>query len=323
MKPQSAPSDFSPSGHSQRLDSSVSALYQQQLVHISPQAFDVKRLPLMSRILIPKIEGVDQFAEVYKFRGHEFVGKATAKSAKANAPSRADVISHEAFQKIITRWSSFAYSEEELGSAARAGVPIDAYKMKAAVMAVEKLVDQDLSLGDALYDIKGILRLTGTTTSTLSAKTGGGGTNSWSLTVGTPDEIAADVMGLLNAIAVATDDDQVKFRVVLPRAKLQILRQRRMGDGIGLTILQFLKDNCDNMLEILPWSRTLLAGGNLDATRMAAFPNDATYVGALVPREPSLGNKIESISETEQAVKARVGGVVAHYPQYVGYLDGI
>ncbi len=316
-------------GSSMRLDAPTSAFYAQQLQYISPKAFDVKRTPLLSRQLIPTIDGVPDFAEVFKFRGHESFGKAKLGSSKANAPSRSDVLAREATQLIVSRFDSFAYDYEEIRAAQATGMPLSAMKMAASVRSVEEQIDLDLSLGDAALGIKGILRagsgssaLTGVTSISACTKTGGG--TSWSPAAVNPEEIARDVMGLVDAIAAATEDDTTKFRIVLPRTKMQVLRARRMGDGAGIiSILQYLLETHEQIESIQPWSRCLLAGATSNATRMAAFPTNADLVGALVPREPTLGAMVQGLMETEQVVTARCGGVVPFYPLYIGYCDAI
>lgn len=310
---------FRPSQASVRLDAATSALFYNQLAHIAPKAFDVKRAPLLAMQSIPLISGVDEDAEVFKFRGHELVGSAGLGTDKANTPNRADVKGYEAYQPIVTRWSSFVYSQQEIRSASKAGIPLQMHKMTAAIRAVEQLLDKDLALGDAALGLKGALRQSGTTTESPASKSTG--LTSW---VGaTPEEMALDVMALLDKIASNTDDDNEKFDVYLPRTKYRQLRGR-IGDGAGTTsALEFLRSNCENLGDIKPWNRCTLAGGSLDATRMAAWPRNPDIVGGLVPKQPSLGNMVQGLMETEQVVEARSGGTVAFYPLYIGYMDGI
>lgn len=308
---------------SQRLDANFSAFYAQQLQYIAPQAFDVKVKPLLARQLIPTIQGVPRWAETYKFRGKKYVGKAKLGSDKSNSPRRADVISLESSpQNIVTRDSSFVYSYEEIEAAQAMGIPLSADKMAAAVRAVEELIDLDLSIGDSALGLKGVLRLDNTTTRTAGTKTGGG--KAWSAAA-TAKEIYDDVVGLINKINDETDDDRPRFRVVLPRSKYQLLRDTQMGDGDSRTIFErLMQAESDRIESINPWGRCLLAGGaNMDKTRMAAFPSDPGVVGALVPAEPALGQMVQGLMETEQVVKARCGGCVPFFPQYIGYTDEI
>lgn len=304
-------------------DSSMSIFYAEQLKYISPRAFDVKRKPMRARALVPTIGGVPRWAEDYEFRGQEDVGTANAGLGgdKSNGPLRVDIVGHKAHQGIVSRWISFIYSYEEIEAAMATGQNLKDGKMKAALRALEILLDYDISLGNAALGLKGALRLTGTTTVTARTKTGGG--TNWSSATATSEEIAGDVLDLLNTVADATEEDDRKWQVVVPRAKFRILNEKTMGISDGRTILQWLRANCEQLADIKPWSRCLLAGGSLDATRMAAWPMDEEILGAVVPKEPELGKIVEGLTETEQVVSARCGGVVAHYPQMVSYMDSI
>lgn len=305
---------------SMRLDADLSAFYSQALQYVAAQAFDVKRQPLLSRQLIPTIQGIPEWAETFKFRGHELVGSAGLGSDKANAPRRANVIARESTPvSIVTRWSSFSYSEEEILAARAQSIPLSSLYMQAALRAVEQMIDSDLALGDASVGILGLLNQTGTTTETASTKAAGG--TSW--TGASADEIALDVFNLIDKIADDTHDDQAKYRIVLPRTKLQRMRKVRMGDGQGGdTVYKHVLETHEQIESIRPWSRCLTAGTN-SATRMCAFPVDAGVVGAVVPREPRLGAPVVGLMETEQAITARCGGVVAFYPLQIGYMDAI
>lgn len=304
-----------------RLDASESVFFKRQLETIAPRLYNVQYPEFLARTFVPTIGGLPDWAKVFIYRGYELVGTAAKPIADyaADLP-RAGAKGAEVSQLIKTVGASFGYSRDEVRIASATNTPLLDLDAKAARRFVDMTVDTWLSLGDAQNGITGVLRVSGATTETALTKTSGG--TAWALT-GVADEIAFDVLALVAKIALVTKMAYTRFNVCLPIAHYNILSQKRMGDGSNMTILAYLLATSPYINSIKPWYQCTLAGGSLDATRMAAIPVAEDAVGALVPQEFMMEMPQERNLETVVNCTARCGGVVPFQPLAIGYMDSI
>lgn len=305
-----------------RLDASESVWFNRELEYIDKQVYETIFPDNIGRTLIPTQQGIPDWAKTYTWRMFEKFGQAKIVANMADDIPRADVSGSEATKIIKPVTSSYGYDLFEIKAAAATNTKLDALKAMAARFAIETEVDDILANGDSVHNLSGLLNLASTTTYTLGTKAAGGKT--WA--VATPDEIADDIAGAINAIldAMKGAGGPVfrKFQIVIPTAQYGIIAQKRMGDGSNTTILSFLLNNNPFIDSIESWHHCDAAGaGSTD--RMAIYPKNPLVLAGIVPMEYTTMPPEQRNLEYVVNALSTCGGVVVRYPVAVCYADGL
>jgi len=310
------------SSNEQRLDAAESVFFKRQLESIDTRVYTKFKAETKARLLIPTQDGVDEDARVHTWRMFDHYGQAKFISNAADDLPTADADGEEQSTVIKPLGLAYGWDIFEIKAAAKGNFDLGSERAMATRAGIERLIDDTLATGDAVYGLEGILNLTGVGTYTLGTKAAGGLT--WA--VATPDEIVADVTGAITARKLALKGaggpEFEKFTVVLPIDKYGLIAQRRMGDGSSTTILQFLLATSPWIDSIESWTKCSGAGaGSTD--RMLVYAKDPTVVSALVPMEyRTLPAEQRNLRYVVNAV-ASTGGVICRYPVGVVYADGL
>lgn len=307
-----------------RLDASESIFFKRQLESIDARLYSLVYPDNLARTLIPTITGVDPDMPVYTWRMVKQFGEAAFIDDFGGSVPRSDVDGEEQSQTMKSIGSAYGWTLDEIRYANKTGVPLDSMKALSCRNAVDTKLDVTLALGDTPRGLSGILNLSNTTTFTLSTKAGGGGV-AWASA--TPDEIVADVTGMLTKIIDAMKASGgpmfQRFRICLPVKQYGQIAQRRMGDGSDTTILKFLLANSPYIESINAWHRCTNAGSGGAQDRMIAFPPSEEVVGALVPLEFQTTAPQQENLAFKVIGRVKTGGVICRYPVAVGYADGL
>jgi len=306
----------------QRLDAAESAFFARQLESIDTQVYTKFKAVAKARSLIPTQQGVDENARVYTWRMYDHYGVAKIISNSADDLPSADADGEEQSQIIKNLGLSYGWDIFEIKAAMKAGFDLDNEKATATRAGIERLIDNLLATGDAVYGIEGLLAITGAATYTASTKGAGGLT--WA--VATPDEIVGDITGAITARRLALKGaggpEFEKWSIVLPIDRYAQIAQQRMGDGSDKTILKYVLESSPWIESITDWSKCTGAGA-ASADRSVTYVRDPSVVAAVVPMEyRTLPPEQRNLRYIVNAV-ASTGGVVCRYPLAVVYTDGI
>lgn len=307
-----------------RLDASESVMFARELLRVRSGLFEVKYPELEAMSFAPRNTEVSDVDEEFTFQVATQYGSTKVGSGYADTAPRADVSFTEAApQKIKALTASYGYSFQEARISAKLGKRLPEQKARAARRAIATEVDRILSVGDTTRygaTLYGLANLPGSLSFTTS--TGALGSKSWLLK--TPDEILADMYNISAGIVTNSNGVIRPDSLLLPLARYEYIAQRRIGDGLGETILShFLKTNT-SIKSIKPWWRLDAApSAEWTGMRMMAYKKDPECLEYLLPVEFEQMQPEVKGFETVIPCHARIGGFVAYQPKSYSYGDEI
>lgn len=305
----------------EHLDAAESVHFNRGLEAIETKLYQTIYAELKARKLLgPATTSLPEWAKRYTYRMFDKFGMAKWISNYASDLPLVGVKGTETSTMIRRLGAAFQFDTDEIAAAAATGAPLEETEAMAVRRVIEEKVDKTIGVGDALVGIKGLLNLANTTTVTAGTKGAGG--LLWS--VATADEIAADIFGLLDGIALATYETLQANKLIMPIGHKRLIGRKRMSPDSDETVLDYVLANAPQgagSLTIESWHRCLTAGAG-STTRMVAFPDNGDVVGYLVNQE----FRMEPPQQKNFAIKtnctAKCGGVISRYPVAVGYMDG-
>jgi len=302
-----------------RLDASESVFFARQLEQIRPGIMEVQYTELLGKTLVPTETNIDPGATHFTVQKFDRTGRAkVVASLDTNIP-RADVSAGEGSQIIRSVVSSYGYSIQESRAAAMARTPLIPMRAMAARDAIERELDNVIMYGDTVMGLSGLLTLSGTETYTVP--NGALGTKTFETK--SPNEILADLNGIVNRIIVQSKGIERPNTLLLPLSSYTYIQSLRMGDGDSRTVLQFFKDNQPGLdvqglfhLEAAP-------AAEWTGKRMVCYRKDPSKLVFLLPvafeqMAPQM-NDFTLVTNCH----ARTGGVGVYAPKSVAYGDGI
>lgn len=306
-----------------RLDASESVFFERQLEAIDTRIYEYKFEGLKARQLLPTVQGIADWQNVYTYRMSNQYGSAKPISDWAKDLPRADVEGSEVSQLIKHFGASYGWNYYELKRALATNTDLDGRKGRSARMAIDTALDTVLALGDASLGLKGLLNLSSTTTYTLPNK-GTSGSKAWgtlAAPVATAAEVANDLRGFASNLYTTCKEVFDGFTIVLPVDKYEYAAAMRFP-FTGDTALDFALKS-DHIKEIVPWSKCTLAGSGGSVDRMVAYPKDEIVLGAIVPEEFTIHPVERKGLSFEVPCTASCGGVIVRYSVAVSYADGL
>lgn len=319
-------------------DASESLFFARQLEYIRPGLFEVLFPDLEAKKFIPLETTIAPGAELFTYRAFKKVGRAQMIKQYSNDAPRADIQGIEATQQIRALAVSYGYNMQELRAAMMAQLPLDVKKAMAARYAMALLVDEIFFYGHA--DVTAVQQTAGhdagglegglvglanlSNTTSFTTPTGGQSSQLWRRK--TPDEMVADMHGVVNNVVKQTFGIHRPDSMLLPLAAYNMAATRRMGDGSNQTVLDFFLSTSPYVKNVDPTYRLDQArSSNWSGTtgRAVVYEKNPDRLAGLLPLEfeqlppQQLGFEIRTICH------ARIGGVVAYYPGSISYMDNI
>jgi len=306
--------DFNPL----KLDSGETVFFKRQLEHIKTGAYDKKYKELKATMLFPVSTEASPGARTITFRSFSKVGLAKIVSDYANDFPRVDVYAEEKTANVRSIGESYGYSIQEIRESQMAGTNLDSRRASAARRTNDEKVNDIAFNGDDDYGLQGFINYPGITEYTIP--NGAGGDEEWSTK--TPDEIVADVSGIITAVIDLTNGREVPDTLLLPIAQYNILINVRMTDGDSNNILNFIMKN-NPYLSSIEWVTEMKGAGVGGADRMMVYPRDPEHVTLEIPQP------FEQLAAQQKGMEfvipchSRCGGIIVYYPLAVAYGDNI
>ena len=304
--------------HGGNMDAAESAFFARQLEFIRPGVLEVKYPDLKGAMLVPVDTSIDPGATNYTYQIDDQVGEALASSDLTTRAPRVDVKGTESSTRICNVIDAYGYSIQEAQSAMMAKTPLIPRRAMTARDIIERKLDAIIFTGDTATGLKGLLNLSSTRTFTALTKDAGG--LLWA--TATPDEIVADMNGMVNDIVTSSLEIEQPDTMLLPLSKYTMISSRRMGDGSNVTILDFFKAASPYIKFVEATHKSETAGSGA-TTRVVCYRRDPNKLAALMPlpftQLPPQADAFELVTNC----RARTGGVVVFYPQSISYMDGV
>ena len=311
------------------LDAGESAFLQLQLTYVELQWHVVKHKPLRASLFIPVTSEAPTGADTIRIPYYDLIGRAKIVHDYASDFPEATSISTYKDVSIKSVGSKFSYSVQDIRKAQMAGLPLEQRKADAARRAVDELIDNIAWLGDSASGLTGLLNATGVNSYTVGT-TGTSSSTLWSAK--TPDNIIADVTGLINTVRVATNGKETPDTLLLPMKNYNYIAMTRVSSYSDKTILTYLKEAVKELgITKIDWVNELVNIGSSGTVpvgqtysdRMIAFPSDPNILRLEIPQPfemypPQLENLVYNIP-----CHARTAGVLLYYPLAVVVGDGI
>ena len=225
-----------------RADSNDGVIFARQLEQIDPRRYEVKYRPRGQwRDILPTVDiprGLDRIT----YRVEDFRAQTEAVTVGRVEVPYVGISAEEFSNPIIDKGLGYRYTVMELDRAAFAGVPLADRYQRAVLYGYEETQDNVAFGGDLEREVEGLINHTGVS-SKLAAAPGTGSSKTWAGGDKTPDEIVADIRGMVTKVATDSEEqynaDRTQFVLIVPRAPYDALNVR-MAAGTDTTILQFI-----------------------------------------------------------------------------------
>ena len=226
----------------------------------------------------------------------------------------------EEYSKIYRAGTAFEINDIELQRMEKLGWHIEDSRRTANATAAEQFLDVVAAVGDTDLGLKGLLTLSGPSSTVAGTKTGGGTTWTGAATF---DELINDL--ILGVQAVRTQSLQFYEcnQILLPEAQYNVAERKRNTShpGFGPTVLdQFRKEYPG--IRVKSWARGATAGAG--STPRAVFMNNAQEVARMIiPQEFQMHTPTRLDLGYRVAETFMTGGVITEEPKGITYMDGL
>lgn len=320
-------------------DSAETAFTQRALTFIERQVFATLIPPLEARTFIPTSVKGSPGDETYLWRKYTRTGIARlfAPGAALDLP-RSSFYTEEIYQRYYPVGTKIVYGYFELlaiGAALANGQPVDLIgeSLKGAMEAIEKKLDIIAAFGTATpptgftLEVEADLGMTGllnnANATAYTVATGASGSQAWSTK--TPDEILADLNGIVGGQIASTYKVHSPDTIIVPITQFETQLTRRMSDVSGETIISFFQRTRQAMgkpVQILSWMYNAGAG-SAGSDLMVAYKRDPSMFEHVLAMDATPLAPTTAGLETTQPVVAKTAGVVMRYPLSVSLASNI
>lgn len=300
------------------MDANESAFFLRELEHVKAKTYDTKYKHLKATMLIPVDTSADPGARTITYQTYTKVGIAKIIADYADDAPRVDVYGKETTVNIYRIGDSYGWDRDEIRASRMAGKSLDQRRANTAKRASDEKVDKIAWNGDANYNINGFIGYPGITQYVVP--NGAASSPLWSTK--TPDEIIADLSGIVSAVIDSTNGIEIPDTLILPLAQWQLIKDTRMTGNTDKSILRYFLDT-NELITRVEWLTELKAAGAGGTDRYMVYPRDPDHLTleislpftTLPPEQQGYGFKI--LTETKTA------GVIVYFPLSIAYGDGI
>lgn len=300
-----------------RLDANESAFFKRQLEYIKRQTFDVLFKELKAFQLLPISNEAPQGADQITWRQFEKIGFAKIVADYANDFPRADVISRENTVKVYDVGVSYGYSIREIRRSQMAGTRLDQRRAESARRSSDQKMNSIAWNGDSDYNIQGFIDAAGITEYTVPTGVSG---IPWN--VKTPDEIIADMNGIVTAIIDSTNGVEAPDTMLMPIAQFELIATTRMTGDSDKTILGFFLENSRH-IKTVDWLTELKGAGAGGADRFMVYERSDMKLTWEIPSPFEQFPAQQKGLEWEVPTLQSTAGILVYYPLSIAYGDGI
>ncbi len=327
-----------PVDYVQHADAAEAVHIQRALTAVENKVYETKFEPLKGRMLIPVDSSDPPGAEWTSFVMLTGVGVARLVTTRGQDLPKVNVFRKEWQRRYFDLGAQYDYTVGELRNAEFANrngigpvLNLDTSLAAAAKRAIEFGHDKVAAIGSATSstiqglslgigaDVGMLGLLNQTTASSYTPATGSQGSTAWSLK--TPDEMLADLNGMLTSVTVSTREAFEIDTIILPVSQHRLASSRRMGDGSDATVLELFKKQNPGV-RVERWNHCAGAGTN-GVDRAVGFQSteDVLSLKISVDFEQMPVEYRNRMFKTD--CLGRTAGVVLRRPVAVVYMDGI
>lgn len=300
-------------------DALLSPFFNYQITAVQTRAYEIEYPAYNALRYLPQTSYAgpgDQFIEWFILQP---AGMAKIISSYADDLPNVDVRGNANITRIQSLGDSYRYSLQEIRYAQKAGFDLDDRKAVAARRAMDAKINSLAWFGDQFYNVPGLLNNPNIPTY-IAAATGTGGSTRWADK--TPDQILADLNGLVQGIMNLTNDVERPNTILMSRSAYAYISTVARSTVSDTTILDFFRANNPEIQLIAPlWD---LMGAGAGGTDVAiALDRDPRKLGLEIPQPfeqlPPQERNLEFVINCHM----RYAGLLVYYPLSVAVLEGI
>lgn len=322
-----------------RHDSALTMAFARELEFILAKVYEADYPQFRATELIPVNTSVPPGANTFTYRRIDIGAGGNAKVVSSHSDDlpKADVNAKEWQQPIVTIASSYEFSVVEMANAAYAGVPIEAYKARAARFAIDYLMEQLACFGYAPAGLVGITNApgvygttqvsTGTWLAQIAAIAAATPSNPYTATAAV-SAICSDIAAMINNIVTRTQNTHRPSRMIVDipiwTALTTTIRSPVFTDD---TLLEYLKKvfkdpETEEPLDIKPWPIIGTAGANGHG-RVLMYKPDEDLLELMIS-QPFTQLPPQPINLAWQVpCMERTGAVQVRSPLTITFMDGL
>jgi hypothetical protein len=293
-------------------DIDTAVFFARQLEYIKAQSYDVKYAELQYRRLFPVSNAAGPGATNITYRVYDQFGMSQLIGAYGKDLPRADIGGKEVSIPVRTYAISVGYNTDEIRKASRAGLPIDARKMAAAVRGTEQRHNLTAWNGDDDAGLLGIFNHPNLPIGNVI--NGAASTPEW--TTKTPDEILFDMNDIVNDVFTTTLMVERADTLLLPPAQYAYIASTARSNVSDTTILAYFLKNNPFIREVIPVNE-LTGAGTGGADVMIAYKRSPDVIQFEIPMEllwhPEQRIGLEILVPAEHSI----GGLNVYYPSAI------
>lgn len=323
-------------GYQLKFDAAETAFTLAALSYIESQVYETVLPPKEGRLYVPVDNSSPPGALSTRYRMYTRIGAAQFITDDTDDLPASALFVRETSHDFQAIGSHYKYSYMDLLAAAMAstngGPPVN-LDLELAISAreqIERKLDRisafgSTDSGDPTLGLVGLLNLPNANLYVLATGAGSGATTAWSTK--SPDEIIADLTGIIAAQIASTFKAFSPKRILLPILQHQTIAGRSMGDGRSDTILSyFVRTRAESKqpVEVDSWQHCKDAGAaGAGHDRMVAYDPNPRYVRHMIAMEfTQLPPERRGLSYRTDCL-AKTAGVISPYPISVSYADDL
>jgi len=319
-----------------RLDANETAFVARALLFVEAETYNTLIPPLEGRKYVPVDNTAPPGAKFTSYKQYTRTGIARLITERGMDLPRSALYVKEFFHQFYRLGMSYGYTLDDLLAAQMASanggpaINIDLEEAIGCREGIEKALDRIAAFGSASSGILaaaglgadvgmvGILNNPNITSYTIPV--GASGSTQWSTK--TPDEIIADLVGIVAAMVSSTYKVHTPDTILLPINQLETIAGRSMGDGRSDTILSYFLKTSRHIKEIDSW-QYLTSSGAGATDQILCYKKDKRVVRHMISQEfTQMPPQFENLEYTTECT-AKTAGVVIPYPLAISIGYGI
>ena len=320
------------SGYQPKFDAAETAFCLAALSYVESYIYETLLPPLEGRLYVPVDNSSPPGELSTRYRMFTRTGAAQfITDDTQDLPASALFVreySHD-FQAIGAHYQYSYFDVLAAGMAAQNGGPpvnLDLELAIASREAIERKLDRISAFGstDATDPTVGLIGLLNHPNATIyTVATGMAGSQAWSTK--TPDEVLADLTGIIAAMIAATYKVFKPTDILLPILQHESIAGRSMGDGRSDTILSYFvrtRQESKHPVEVNSWQHCAGAGSGT-SDRMVAYVKNVRFGRHMIAMEyTQLPPERKGMKWRTDCI-AKTAGFVSPYPLSLSYGDHI
>jgi hypothetical protein len=319
-----------------RLDAAESAFVARALLYVEAEVYNTLIPPLEGRKYVLVDNSAPPGAKSTAYKQYTRAGIARLVTERGMDLPRSVLFVKEYIHQFYRLGMSYGYTLDDLLAAqlsSQNGGPalnIDLEESLGCREGIEKALDRIAAYGSAPSAVLalagigadvgmvGLLNNPNITVYVLAQ--GASGSTAW--TTKTPDEIIADLVGIVAAQVATTFKVHVPDTILLPITQFETIAGRSMGDGRSDTILSYFMKTNRHIKEIDSW-QYLTGTGEGSTDQMICYKKDKRNVRHMISQEfTQMPPQFENLEYTVDCT-AKTAGVVIPYPLSISRAIGL